>query len=70
MCAEASTVLRAVVGDFSINCCYLEIPSGNRIQHIARCGHDHVQTFQLVISQFEFLVRNKNFLQWSFKIGI
>jgi hypothetical protein len=34
MCAEASTVLRAVAADFFFNCWYLEIPSDNRILHI------------------------------------
>jgi hypothetical protein len=33
MCAEASTVMRAVAADFFCNCWYLEIPSDNRIQH-------------------------------------
>jgi hypothetical protein len=36
MCAEASTVLRAVAADFFFNCWYLEIPSDNRIRHIPR----------------------------------
>jgi hypothetical protein len=31
MCAEASTVLRAVAVDFFFNCWYLEIPSDNGI---------------------------------------
>jgi hypothetical protein len=30
MCAEASTVLRAVVADLFFNCWYLEIPLDNR----------------------------------------
>jgi hypothetical protein len=34
MCAEASTVLRAVAADFFFNCCYLEIPSNNCIEHM------------------------------------
>jgi hypothetical protein len=34
MYAEASTILRAVAADFFFNCCYLEIPSDNRIRHI------------------------------------
>jgi hypothetical protein len=29
MCAEASTVLRAVAADFFFNCWYLEIPSAH-----------------------------------------
>jgi hypothetical protein len=37
MCAEASTVLRAVAADFFFNCWYLEIPSDNRIRQIPRC---------------------------------
>jgi hypothetical protein len=32
MCAEASTVLRAVVADFFFNCWCLGIPSDNRIR--------------------------------------
>jgi hypothetical protein len=36
MCAEVSTVLRAVAADFFFNCWYLEFPSDNRIQHIPR----------------------------------
>jgi hypothetical protein len=31
VCAEASTVLRAVAADFFCNCWCLEIPSDNRI---------------------------------------
>jgi hypothetical protein len=37
MCAEASTVLRAVAADFFFNCWYFEIPSVNRIRHIPGC---------------------------------
>jgi hypothetical protein len=47
MCAEASTVLRAVVADFYIKCLYLEISSDNRIRHIPRCVHYHAQSFGL-----------------------
>jgi hypothetical protein len=47
MCAEASTVLRAVVADFFFNCWYLEIPSDNRNRHIPRCVHYHAQGFRL-----------------------
>jgi hypothetical protein len=39
VCAEASTVLRAVAADFFSNCWYLVIPSDNRILHIPRCVH-------------------------------
>jgi hypothetical protein len=46
MCAEASTVLRAVAVDFFFNCWYLEIPSNNRIRHIPRCVH-YAQGFRL-----------------------
>jgi hypothetical protein len=41
MCAEASTVLRALAADFFFNRRYLEIPSDNRIRHIPRCVHYH-----------------------------
>jgi hypothetical protein len=34
MCAEASTVLRAVAADFFFNGWYLEIPSDNRIEFL------------------------------------
>jgi hypothetical protein len=44
MCAEASTILRAVVADFFFNCWYLEIPSDNRIRHLPKCVH----IFQLI----------------------
>jgi hypothetical protein len=47
MCAEASTVLRAVEADFLFNCWYLEIPSDNRIRHIPRSVHYHAQGFRL-----------------------
>jgi hypothetical protein len=49
MCAEASTVLRAVAVDFYFNCWYLEIPSDNRIRHIARCVHHHAQGLRLEV---------------------
>jgi hypothetical protein len=41
MCAEASTVLRAVAADFVFNCWYLEIPSDNCIRRIPRRVHCH-----------------------------
>jgi hypothetical protein len=47
MCAEVSTVLRAVATDFVFNCWYLEIPSDNCIGHIPRCVHYHQQGFRL-----------------------
>jgi hypothetical protein len=34
MCAEASSVLRAVAADLFFNCRYLEIPSDSRIRHL------------------------------------
>jgi hypothetical protein len=34
MCAEASTVLRAVAADFFFNCWCVEIPSDNCIRHV------------------------------------
>jgi hypothetical protein len=36
MCAETSTVLRAVAADFFFNCWYLEIPSDNHILILPR----------------------------------
>jgi hypothetical protein len=56
MCAEASSVLRAVATDFFCNCWCLEIPSDNRIRHIPRCVHYHAQGF-----------RSETF--WNFYIG-
>jgi hypothetical protein len=47
MCAEASTVLRAVAAVFFFNCWRMEIPSDNRIRHIPRCIHCHAQGFRL-----------------------
>jgi hypothetical protein len=47
MCAEASTVLRAVAVDFFFNCWYLEIPSDNHVRHIRRCVHYHAQGLEL-----------------------
>jgi hypothetical protein len=47
MCAEASTIMRAVAADFIFNCCYLEIRSDNRIRLIARCVQYHAQGFRL-----------------------
>jgi hypothetical protein len=47
MCADASTVLRAVAEDFFFNCWYLEIPSDNRIRQIPRSVHYHAQGFRL-----------------------
>jgi hypothetical protein len=51
MCAEGSTVLRAVAADFFFNCWYLEIPSDNRIRHIPACVYYHAQDFLLEIFQ-------------------
>jgi hypothetical protein len=36
VCAEASTVLRAVAADFFFNCECLENPSDNRIRHVPK----------------------------------
>jgi hypothetical protein len=47
MCAEASTVLRAVASDFFFNWWYLEIPSDYRIRNIPRCVHYHAEGFRL-----------------------
>jgi hypothetical protein len=55
MCAEASTVLRAVASDFFFNCWYLGIPSDNRIRHISRCVHYHAQGFLSIGNVLEFL---------------
>jgi hypothetical protein len=55
MCAEASTVLRAIAADFFFNCWYLEIPSDNRIRHIPWCFHCHVKAFDWKRSRISML---------------
>jgi hypothetical protein len=47
MCAEASTILRAVAADFFFNCWYLEIPTDNHIRQIQRCVQYHSQVSRL-----------------------
>jgi hypothetical protein len=51
MCAEASTVLRAVAADFFFNCWYLEISWDNRIRHIPRCFHNEGRWFDSLRDQ-------------------
>jgi hypothetical protein len=65
MCAEASTVLRAVVEDFFFNCLCMNIPSDNCIQHIQRCVHYHVQSFQLKAFK-DFYVGSPYWCQYCF----
>jgi hypothetical protein len=55
MCAEASTVLRAVAADFSFSCWYLEIPLDNRIRYIPMCVHYHAQAFDWKRSRISML---------------
>jgi hypothetical protein len=43
MCAEASTILRAVVVDFFFNCWYLDILLDNLIRHVPRFVHYRAQ---------------------------
>jgi hypothetical protein len=59
MCAEASTVLRAVAADFFFNCWHLEIPSDNRIGHVPRCVHCHAQGFKL-----KFVLHKQRDIVW------
>jgi hypothetical protein len=47
VCAEASTVLRAVAADFFFNRWCLEIPSDNRIRNIPRRVHRHAYGFSI-----------------------
>jgi hypothetical protein len=47
VCTEEGTVLRAVVEDLFFNGLYLEIPSDNRIWHVQRSVHYHVQGLRL-----------------------
>jgi hypothetical protein len=42
-----STGQRAVAADFFFICWCLEIPSTNRIRHVPRCVHYHVQGLRL-----------------------
>jgi hypothetical protein len=49
MCAEASTVSRAVAADFFFNCWYVEIPPDNRIRHVPRCVHIMRKAFDKAI---------------------
>jgi hypothetical protein len=67
MCAEASTVLRAVAGDFFFNCWYLEILSDNRIRHIPTCVHYLAQGFRLetYFSPCENLTEATELLNWT-----
>jgi hypothetical protein len=61
MCAEASTVLRAVAADFFFNYWCLEIPSDNRIRHVPRWVHYHAQGFYWKcsgISALQFVIKN------------
>jgi hypothetical protein len=44
VCAEASTVLRAVAADFLSNSSCSEIRPHNCIRHIPRCVHYHVSS--------------------------
>jgi hypothetical protein len=46
----AGNVLRTVALHFFFNCCYLEIPSDNRIRHVPRRVHYHAQGLQLETS--------------------
>jgi hypothetical protein len=39
VCAEASTIFRAVAVDFFFNCWCLEIPLDNHAWHVPRCIH-------------------------------
>jgi hypothetical protein len=58
MCAEASTVLRAVAADFFFNCWCLVIPAGNHIRYEPRCDHYQAQIFRLEAS-YAFWLRSK-----------
>jgi hypothetical protein len=59
MCAEASTVLRAVAVDFFFTCWYLESLSDNRIRHVPSCVHYHAQGFQLETFQIFYVGSDK-----------
>jgi hypothetical protein len=61
MCAEASTILRAVVADFLFDCWYLEMPSDNRIRHIQRCIHSPLSCARLPIGnvpEFIYIIQD------------
>jgi hypothetical protein len=55
VCAEVSTLLRAVVADLFFNCWYLEIPLDNRIEQIPRCVDYCVQAFDWKRSRISML---------------
>jgi hypothetical protein len=59
MCAEASTVLRAVAADFLFNCWYLEIPSD-----IPSCVryHDSEMRVKLVCSGGPQIARSVTYM--------
>jgi hypothetical protein len=57
MCAEASTVLRAVAADFFFNCWYLEIPSDN-LAHLRQLGATEVNG--------KLIVKSKQWIQSLF----
>jgi hypothetical protein len=57
MCAEASTILRAVAADFFFNCWYLESPLDNHIHtKVSRCVHYHAQGLRLEAFQNFYVV--------------
>jgi hypothetical protein len=68
VCAEASTVLRAVAEDFFFNCSCSEIPSDNRIRHVPRCVHYHAQSFRLEAFQ-DIYVGNRSRTQDLYSIS-
>jgi hypothetical protein len=59
MCAEASTVLRAVAEDFFFNCSYLEIPSGIipfLLPYTVQVSRQHIYERHAVNYQFNNLI--------------
>jgi hypothetical protein len=70
MCAEVSTVLRAVAADFFFNCWCSEIPSDNRIRHIPRCVHYLVQGFRLNMFHNFSLRRGMPLYTAAFVVGV
>jgi hypothetical protein len=53
MCAEASTIVRAVAAGFFCDCWDVQIPSDECIRDIPRGGHYHAQGLWLEVPKYE-----------------
>jgi hypothetical protein len=52
MCAEVSTILRAVVMDFFFDGCQLEVSTDESVQHIPGCVDNYAQGLRLKAFQY------------------